>query len=404
MALKNKLYPLYGKVQHYAWGGYDFIPELLDITNEEKKPYAEYWMGTHPLASAEVGEDHQSLAKLIEENKENALGNYIAKTFGSLPYLFKILDVRDMLSIQVHPSKVNAEADFARENAAGIAAHAPDRNYKDDNHKPELAAALSDFWLLHGFKPKEKMVSILSNVEELESLLPIFEEEGYEGLYRHVMEIPQEEVNELLQPLIDRIVPLYNEGKLTRYKEDFWAARAAITFNEGDTIDRGIFSVYLFNLVNVKKGDAIFQDAGVPHAYLEGKNVEIMANSDNVLRGGLTKKHIDVTELLKHVKCEATVPDILHGEKDNREMIYRTPAKEFELSYISLGKDESFSVYSKTGEVFIVVEGSARFSVDNERLKLAGGEAAFVVAGQKVNMLSSAEKTIIYRASAPVNQ
>jgi mannose-6-phosphate isomerase len=160
--------------------------------------------------------------------------------------------------------------------------------------------------------------------------------------------------------------------------------------------------VYLFNLVNVKKGDAIFQDAGVPHAYLEGKNAEIMANSDNVLRGGLTKKHIDVTELLKHVKCEATVPNILHGEKDNRETIYKTPAKEFQLSYISLGKDESFSVHSETGEVFIVIEGSARFSVADEKLKLAGGEAAFIIAGQKVNMLSSADKTLIYRASAPV--
>ncbi|MBS1611144.1 MAG: mannose-6-phosphate isomerase, class I [Bacteroidetes bacterium] len=401
MALKNKLYPLYGKVQHYAWGGYDYIPALLDITNEENKPYAEYWMGTHPLALAEVGENHESLSQLIAENKEAVLGSYIAKNFGSLPYLFKIMDVRDMLSIQVHPSKQNAGADYARENAAGIAANAPNRNYKDDNHKPELAAALGDFWLLHGFKPKEKMVSILSNVDELESLLPIFEEEGYEGLYKHVMEMPQEEVNEILQPLIDRIVPLYKEGKLTRYKEDFWAARAAITFNEGDDIDRGIFSVYLFNLVNVKKGDAIFQDAGVPHAYLEGKNAEIMANSDNVLRGGLTKKHIDVPELLKHVKCEATVPDILHGVKDNREIIYKTPAKEFELSYITLGKDESFSVYSRTGEVFIIIEGSARIGVGDEKLKLAGGEAAFVVAGQKVNMLSSADKTYIYRASAP---
>jgi len=404
VALKNKLYPLYGKVQHYAWGGYNYIPALLDITNEENKPYAEYWMGTHPSASAEIGENHESLNKLVDENKEAVLGGYIAKKFGSLPYLFKILDVRDMLSIQVHPSKENAEADFAKEDAAGIATNAPNRNYKDDNHKPELAAALSDFWLLHGFKPKEKLVSVLNNVDELESLLPVFEDEGYEGLYKHVMEMPQEDVNEILQPLIDRIVPLYQEGKLTRYKEDFWAARAAVTYNEGDDIDRGIFSVYLFNLVNVKKGDAIFQDAGVPHAYLDGQSAEIMANSDNVLRGGLTKKHIDVPELLRHVKCEPIVPNILHGEKDNRETVYKTPAKEFELSYIMLAKDESFSVHSRTGEVFIVIEGNARFSVGDEKLRLAGGEAAFVIAGQKVNMLSSADKTLIYRASAPVSE
>ncbi|MEJ0103963.1 MAG: type I phosphomannose isomerase catalytic subunit [Bacteroidota bacterium] len=105
MALKNKLYPLYGKLQHYSWGGYDYIPALLDIINEEKKPYAEYWMGIHHLASAEIGEDHKPLSKFIEGNKTEVLGEYVAGKFGNLPYLFKILDVRDMLSIQVHPSK-----------------------------------------------------------------------------------------------------------------------------------------------------------------------------------------------------------------------------------------------------------------------------------------------------------
>jgi mannose-6-phosphate isomerase len=401
VALKNKLYPLYGKVQHYSWGGYDFIPAFLDIINEEKKPYAEYWMGIHHLASSEIGEDHESLSKFIEENKEEVLGKDVAGKFGSLPYLFKVLDVRDMLSIQVHPSKKKSEEGYAKENAAGIGPDAPNRNYRDDNHKPELVAALSDFWLLHGFKPKEKLVSVLKNVDELESLLPVFEEDGYEGLYKYVMEMPQDEVNEILQPLIDRIVPLYHEGRLTRYKEDFWAARAAVTYNQGDNIDRGIFSVYLFNLVNVKKGDAVFQDAGVPHAYLEGQNVEIMSNSDNVMRGGLTKKHIDVPELLKHVKCEATVPAILHGEKESkRETVFKTTAEEFELSHIILEKEESFSVHSRTGEIFIVIEGNARFGVGEEKLRLASGEAAFVIAGQQVNMLASG-KTLIYRASIP---
>lgn len=394
---------MYGKVQHYSWGGYEFIPALLDIANEENKPYAEYWMGVHPLATAEIGEDHQSLSNLINENKEKVLGKYVSEQFSGLPYLLKILDVRDMLSIQVHPSKKQAEEDYANENAAGIAIDAPNRNYKDDNHKPELSSALSDFWLLHGFKPKEKLVSVLKNVDELESLLPVFEDEGYEGLYKYVMEMPQDEVNEILQPLVDRIVPLYNETKLTRYKEDFWAARAALTFNEGDTIDRGIFSVYLFNLVNVKKGDAIFQDAGVPHAYLEGKVVEIMANSDNVLRGGLTGKHIDIDELLKHVKAEATAPDILHGEKESRcETVFKTPAKEFQLSYITLDKDESFSVHSRTGEIFIVIEGSVRFSVGDDKLRLASGESAFVIANQQVNIRAGA-KSLVYRASVPVD-
>jgi mannose-6-phosphate isomerase len=402
VALKKKLYPLIGKVQHYTWGGYHFIPALLDITNEEKKPYAEYWMGIHPLASAEIDSEHQFLNKLIDENKELVLGNYVAEHFGNLPYLFKILDVRDMLSIQVHPPKNQAQESFKKENAAGIALNASHRNYKDDNHKPELVAALGDFWLLHGFKAKNKMIAILNSVAELQSLLPVFENESYKGLYQFVMEMPLQKVNELLQPLLDRIVRLYKENKLSKDQEDFWAARAALTFNKDNTIDRGIFSVYLFNLVHLKKGEALFQDAGLPHAYLEGQNAEIMTNSDNVLRGGLTHKHIDVAELLKHVNCEATVPDILSGKINNRhETVFKTPVPEFQLSYISLYKGENFLFTSSTGEVLILVEGTAKFIAGEEKIKLNSGEAVFIVAEQDVEIQSTG-KTLIYRASVPV--
>lgn len=400
MALEKKLYPLTGKVQHYTWGGYEYIPALLDISNEENKPYAEYWMGVHPLGSADA--DGKPLGQLVDKDKTAVLGSYIAGKFGALPYLFKILDVRDMLSIQVHPSKAAAEKEFARENAAGIPLDASNRSYKDENHKPELMAALSDFWLLHGFKPKEKMTTALSRVPELEPLLEVFEEDGYKGLYQYVMDIPQEEVNEMLQPLIDRITPLYEEGRLTRYKEDFWAARAALTFNKGEDIDRGIFSIYFFNLVNIKKGDAIFQDAGVPHAYLEGQNAEIMANSDNVLRGGLTSKHVDADELMKHIKFEETVPQILKGDKDSRfETVFRTPAAEFQLSRIDLAGDETASVQAQTAEIFIVTSGQARISTGAEKLKLSTGESALVIAGASVN-IKAGEESVIYRATAPV--
>ncbi len=398
----NKMYPLAGKIQHYSWGGYEYIPNLLDISNEENKPFAEYWMGVHPAASATVGSEEQPLDKLITANKEAILGSYINKTFGSLPYLFKVLDVRDMLSIQVHPSKEEAAKGFDAEEAAGIEKEAVNRNYKDKNHKPELMVALSDFWLLHGFKPKEKMETILTKVEELEPLLEVFQEDGYEGLYQYVMDIPQEEVNEMLQPLLDRIVPLYQEGKLTRHKEDFWAARAALTFNQGDDIDRGIFSIYFFNLINIKKGNAIYQPEGLPHAYLEGQNAEIMANSDNVLRGGLTTKHVDVEQLMKHVKFEPTVAEILRGEKESRsETVFMTPAAEFQLSRIELNKDESYSVTTVTGEILLVVEGSARVSTGDEKLRIASGEAIFVIAGQHVN-IKAFDTTIVYRASVPV--
>lgn len=400
--MKKKLYPLNGKVQYYSWGGYDFIPALLDITNEEKRPYAEYWMGVHPLAASEIDAEHRSLNDLIDENKESVLGKYVTDQFGNLPYLFKILDVRDMLSIQVHPTKNEAAKNFEKENEAGISLDAAHRNYKDDNHKPELVAALGDFWLLHGFKAKNKLTAILKSVPELESLLPVFENEDYKGLYRFVMEMPQEKLNELLQPLLDRIIPLYKKGKLAKDQEDFWAARAALTFNKDNNIDRGIFSVYLFNLVHLKKGEALFQDAGLPHAYLEGQNVELMTNSDNVLRGGLTHKHIDVPELLKYVNCEETVPDILNGRINNRhETVFKTPAPEFQLSYISLYKGENFIFTSRTGEILVLVEGTAKFISGAEKIKLNSGEAVFVTAGQDIEVQSTG-KTLIYRASVPV--
>src|SRR5258708_32329491 len=178
------------------------------------------------------------------------------------------------------------------------------------------------------------------------------------------MELPQSSVNEALQPLLDRIVPAYRDGRLSRNEEHFWAARAAATYNEPGRIDRGIFSIYLFNLLNLHPGEAIFQDAGLPHAYLEGQNVEIMANSDNVLRGGLTPKHVDVPELLKHVKFEATHPRIISDDQTgNAQPIvagpittYRTPAPDFELSKIALLQNEQVEILAHSVEIFIVLE------------------------------------------------
>lgn len=312
---------LKGVVKHYDWGGFHLIPSLLQVDNKEQKSFAEYWLGTHPHAPCIVAmEDGNEnvLRELIAADPAALLGSYVKDHFGELPYLLKVLDVKDMLSIQVHPSKEEAATDFAKENAAGILPDSPQRNYKDANHKPELMTALGDFWLLHGFKPEAALLHILKTVPELNHLEGYFTDGGYAGLYKYVMEMPQVEVDVVLSSLIERITILYMEGKLDKKQEDFWAARAALHFSSDGHIDRGIFSIYLFNLVHLQTGQAIFQDAGVPHAYLEGQNVEIMASSDNVLRGGLTSKHIDVPELLKHVKCEATHPDILPGLKTGR--------------------------------------------------------------------------------------
>jgi mannose-6-phosphate isomerase len=366
---------------------------------------AEYWLGAHDSASSILvtKNDEIGLNQFIEKDKENALGKTVSKKFDRLPYLLKILDVRDMLSIQVHPAKHEAEIEFARENKERVPLNAPRRNYKDDNHKPELMVALGDFWLLHGFKPVEKLRMTLENISELKPLLEIFDTTGYDQLYKTVMEMPQESVNQLLKPLLDRIGPLYQKNKLKKDQEDFWAARAALTFNEPDKIDRGIFSVYFFNLLYVQAGEGVFQDAGVPHAYLEGQNVEIMANSDNVLRGGLTNKHIDVKELMKHIKFEETIPDVLHPQKINEsEKLYRTAAPDFKLSSFSLEKEKTSSFESATGEIVLVINGDVSITTGANELKLHQGEAAFITNHQSVN-LNAISKTYLFRASVPVH-
>ncbi len=384
------IYHLKGAIKHYDWGGTSFIPSLLKNENKQRRPFAEYWMGTHPLGVSLVDTGGTELTPL----------SVIANSF---PYLFKVLDVKDMLSIQVHPSKAAAEKEFARENAEGIPLDSPQRNYKDDNHKPELMVALSDFWLLHGFKSTEELVYTLLNVVELRQLLPIFNQSGYPGLYKQVMEMPQEEVNRILQPLVDNIATIFKEGEPDKKDEDFWVARAANTFSKDGNIDRGIFSIYLFNLVHLKKGEGIFQDAGVPHAYLEGQNVEIMANSDNVLRGGLTTKHIDVTEFLKHVKCEATYPQIITGEEIDGEKIYKTSAPDFQLSVFELEAGGIISFTPASEEILLLTEGVAEADDDKIALKLEKGNPSAVLFPGQLVYLAAATKSTVYRASTAIH-
>lgn len=431
----SKLFYLQGVPQYYDWGGQSLIPALIPTTKSGVKPVAEFWLGAHQSApSVLIDEQRHLLDHIIASDIERFLGKPVAKKFGRLSFLLKLLDVKDMLSIQVHPSKAEAEREFDRENKMGIALNASHRNYKDDNHKPELMVALSDFWLLHGFKTEEKLANTLLCVPELNFLLPVFEQSGYEGLYKRVMEMPQQEVNNALQPLLNRIMPLYSSGKLDKSQEDFWAARAAETFgkeqgtrneeqgtgneeqgarNEGqgtgndemEAIDRGIFSIYFFNLLYLKKGEAIFQDAGVPHAYLEGHNVEIMANSDNVLRGGLTNKHIDVMELLKHIKFEAAKLKIQTGKKImEKEILFETTAPDFQLSMFNLEIGDVISIHAETAEILLLTEGSVLISEGTKELLLEKGHpSAIIFPGGNIQG-TAFQKAVLFRASVPVHR
>jgi mannose-6-phosphate isomerase len=402
---KDRVLPITGKVQHYAWGGFYYLPKLLNIPVKKGETYAEFWLGTHDRGSAEFknGSEHPvKLKDYIEKYPEQTLGVKAAKAFGRLPFLLKVLDVKDMLSIQVHPSRQNAQVAYQAENEQGIDLASPERNFKDDNHKPELMLALSEFWLLHGFKTPKALQGMLREIPELHFLVPIFGGDNYKKLYRHVMEMPQGQIDRHLKTLLDRIVPHYQAGKLNKDKEDFWAARAALTYSQEGHVDRGIFSIYFFNLLHLFPGQAVFQDAGLPHAYLEGQNVEIMSNSDNVLRGGLTPKHVNVQELLKHVNFEPTIPNIITGRPEGKErLVYPTPAPDFELSRLQISKGDAVRLVSHSAEVFLVFTGAAEVREhESAGFKRNKGEAWVSFDGATYSV-KALEDTILYTASIP---
>ena len=398
-----------GIVQHYAWGGDAFIPQLLKIRNPENKPFAELWMGAHPKAPAQVKANGERLGlnSYIARNPPQALGQAVAAKFDQrLPYLFKVLDVKQMLSIQVHPTKAEAEKGFKAENDWGIPLTAKHRNYRDDNHKPEIMVALTDFWLLHGFRPVAHIQRLLNQTPELQILIPQITTGSLYMLYKHIMELPQVEVNEILAPLIQRIAPLYEEQKLTKDQPEFWAARAALNspLNEGD-FDRGIFSIFFFNLCHLQKGEGIFQDAGIPHAYLEGVNVELMANSDNVLRGGLTPKHIDVPELLKHTRFESVEPKILKGAYiSHTERVYKSPVEDFELSLIQIASHKIHrQSLPHSMEILILIEGEVLVESEQAEFMLSPG-GIFIAPADVSYQIRGNNTASLYKATVPIKQ
>ncbi|WP_298297419.1 mannose-6-phosphate isomerase, class I [Hydrotalea sp.] len=407
--MQDNIYKLKGKIQHYAWGGYHYIPELLGVGNTDGRPFAEYWLGAHPSAPSDIIMDDGStisLLQFIQNNPERVLTPGIQAKFGELSFLLKILDVREMLSIQVHPTRENARIGFDAEEQAGIPIHAPYRNYKDKNHKPEVMVALSEtFWLLHGFKSIAAIESVLSNTFELSVLLPLFKKQGYNALYQLVMEMEQTDINNMLHTLVRKELHKKVEGLLTRNDPGWWVAKLFEGKEEIGDIDRGIFSIYLFNIVGLKKGEGIFQKAGIPHAYLEGQNVELMANSDNVLRAGLTPKHIDVPELLKHTIFQPVIPEILTGrqiEINVPEFNYPCPVPDFGIHKIEWQGAKQYSTFAASPEIIIAVKGGLIITDANGKNKvIKQGEACLILPNTDYTV-SSSGSVLLFKAFVPV--
>lgn len=392
-------YKLQGKHRHYDWGGKSFIPQMMHVNNVNQLPYAEYWMGAHPSAPSMVTSDfgEKPLDLLIKDNPTEWLGAKTKDNFGSLPYLFKVLDVEKMLSIQVHPSKVNAEIGFDIEETNGIAIDAPNRNYKDRNHKPEVMVALSDFWLLHGFLPPEELDTRLKDFFYFNPLLDHFRGVDYQGLYSFFMQLSIEDSDLILKPLMMDAVASVKNGSVDKTHPHWWANKYYNGIAPSSNIDKGIFSIYILNIVHVSKYQGVFQGAGLLHAYLEGQNIELMANSDNVLRGGLTTKHIDIEELLQHINFVPTYPALLEGDAiSSHEIIYPCPVPDFGLTKIAILAGETYTINTASLTLLLVTEG--QICINDLVFKM--GEVA-VILPTTATLIQAQLSTVLFKSYVP---
>jgi len=397
-------------VQHYDWGGLDYIPGLLGIENRNRKPFAELWVGAHPdlPSTATIGGTDVTLNVLIEGAAAQLLGEEVARRFGPrLPFLMKVLSSRKPLSIQAHPSKQQAWEGFARENQAGIGPRDPVRNYHDDNHKPELISALTDFYALRGFKPLGELATTLEAVPELRTLSAGFEptRESLRALYSRVMGMSQQEVDAMLVPLVERLKGEHGRRPFGPEDVAYWVLEADRDFSADGHRDRGIFSMYILNLVHLYPGQAMYLPAGELHAYLQGTGVEIMANSNNVLRGGLTPKHVDVDELLGILTFTSAAPEVLTPTvqgPDAGVAVYNTPAEEFVLSRLRLTRDHPH----RRGpdhrvHLAIVTEGSVRVAVAAGKARRFARGDAFLVPRGLGYLITSDGDAVLFKASVP---
>lgn len=394
-------------VQDYAWGGREYISKLL---GGPPRLAAELWMGGHPKSPSLLHVDGTQvpLNSLIDHAPELLIGAGPAKKFGRLPYLFKLLDVAGMLSIQCHPNKRQALEGFERENRAGIPLDAPHRNYKDDNHKPEMNLAVTEFWMLYGFKPAEEIEdAIKRNAPEFAGAMTGFAGRRYpiRKLYERIMSMSQDETDRVLSPLIQRLESEdRGNGLFAKSSPHFWALRAAR--NPGfkpssGKYDRGIFSIYLLNLVRLSPGEGVYQNAGTLHAYLEGVTLEIMANSDNVLRGGLTPKHADARELMNTVLFESVPAEILKGEKiSSTETLYLSGAEEFSIGKIEIAAGKSHPGRAvDSAEILLALDSNKPLTISSgsRTIQVKKGEPLFVPFGRDYK-IQSKERAVIYRA------
>ncbi|MEV0621887.1 mannose-6-phosphate isomerase, class I [Nonomuraea sp. NPDC050404] len=356
-------------IRPYDWGSVTALPELFG-TEPTGKPQAELWMGAHPGAPSTVG--GVPLGDLIARDPAATLGEPVAARFGpALPYLLKVLAIERPLSLQVHPTTEQAQAGYAEENARAIPLDDYARTYKDASHKPEMVCAITPFHGLCGFRAPADAADLLDRLG-LPGLRPWIDALGGGEPARALRTVFAAMLDDAARPLraeAERALLDSRDPGLVVYGD---IARAC----PGDP---GIIAALLLNHVRLSPGQALYLGAGVPHAYLGGIGVEIMANSDNVLRCGLTSKHVDVPELMRVVDFTPSAPHLVEPARDAPGAYdYRPPAPEFALSRYEPAGDEGRSLPGGLPQIVLCVEGEVRLGED---LTLRPGQSAFIPAG-----------------------
>lgn len=383
---------LRGAVRTYAWGSRTAIAEFTGRPSPTAHPEAELWFGAHPGDPAYLQTDDGELSLLdaVRADPEGQLGAAAVARFGdALPFLVKVLAADEPLSLQAHPSAQQAAEGYAREERLDIPVSAPMRNYRDRSHKPELIVALDEFEALAGFRPVTRTVELMRAlaVPTLDPFIHLLsgqsEPDGLRALFTTWITAPQ--------PDLDVLVPAVLEGAIDyiRNGHSEFAAEAKTVLELGERYpgDAGVLAAMLLNRITLQPGEGIYLPAGNLHAYLRGVGVEVMANSDNVLRGGLTPKHVDVPELLRILDFTPTPDLVLQPEiaREGLESAYRTPAPEFAVSVLHLdgdtvGHEIDAPSRHEGPQVLLCTEGCAIVHGKGATLTLPRGAAAWVPA------------------------
>ena len=360
-----------GVVRHYDWGSFTAIPELLGRPGTGE-PWAEMWFGAHPAAPAMVGARAEPLDRLIAADPVAALGPAVASRYGRLPFLLKVLAAAEPLSLQAHPSAEHAEAGFAREEAMGIPRDAPQRMFRDRSAKPELICALSRFEALCGFRDPDRTAALLDTLDT----------QGLDPLRHRLGARSGAQMRDVLAWLLTLeqsaaalLAESAAEACAAATGDDEWSAnRAAVAeLGERHRSDRAVVAALLLNHVVLAPGEALFLGPGCLHAHLGGTAVELMADSDNVVRGGLTSKHVDADVLLEIVDGAAAEAPVQRPQPVDGIVTYRTPVAEFSLRRLDV--DGSLTVAAGPS-VLLCTDGC----VEAGGLTLDRGTAAWVTA------------------------